>query len=120
MEYSSGDRTGVIRFSTDGVPASLERYANMLRNFTSYMEKNLSRASGMPTTDRPLSSARLLTWRRTDEYVAMYFSDGTLQVNFCRNHVKMNISNLHKQSTMRFTVVDEVSWVAISCSVRCS
>nr|CAB3264952.1 serine/threonine-protein kinase PLK3 [Phallusia mammillata] len=107
MEYVSADQTGAVYFACDEVPPTLERYVNMLRNFISYMERNLSRNSSVASATKANNSARLMTWHRTDEYVAMYLSDGTLQINFCNDHVKINISNLHRQSAMHLTVIDQ-------------
>lgn len=39
----------------------------------------------------------------------MYFSDGTIQINFTDDHVKVNINLLHKEAEMRAVVVDTVS-----------
>ena len=52
---------------------------------------------------------RLLTWCRTEQYVAMYFNDGTLQVNFTADHVKICVNSLHSRTAMTFTVADQVN-----------
>lgn len=48
------------------------------------------------------STTRMLTWNRTGNHVAMYLSDGTLQVNFW-DHSKINVSNIHRKSSMKIT-----------------
>ena len=40
----------------------------------------------------------------------MYFNDGTLQVNFTNDHVKVNISFLHSLAKMHVTFVNTVSF----------
>ena len=55
-------------------------------------------------------SVRMLAWCRNDEYVAMCFNDGTMQVNFTKDHVKVNISSLH-QSSIHVTFVSSVSLI---------
>ena len=41
MEYASSETAQPIRFYSDSVPSCIAKYANILRNFTNYMDKNL-------------------------------------------------------------------------------
>ncbi|XP_018667633.2 serine/threonine-protein kinase PLK3 [Ciona intestinalis] len=107
IEYASNEQSNAIRFSVDSVPPCLERYANMLNNFTHYMDTKLRHNTGVRQQQQQTSNARMLTWFRTDDYVLMYLNDGTLQVNYCTDHVKMNITSIHRRSAMKITVVDE-------------
>ena len=48
MEYVSSEQSAAITFGSESVPKCLEGYANMLKNFISYMNKNLSVNASLP------------------------------------------------------------------------
>ncbi|CAK8676182.1 unnamed protein product [Clavelina lepadiformis] len=106
MEYTSNETNGVVKFSTNCIPPCFEKYATMLRNFSVYMDRNLRQNGKTSSKEEKAEDARLITWCRTDDYIAMYFNDGTLQINSRKDHVKVSITSIHKRSSMRITIMD--------------
>ena len=47
VEYVSCEASKPITFSIDAVPECLTRYTSILRNFTTYMDKNLRPSQGL-------------------------------------------------------------------------
>uniref|UniRef100_H2Y8V5 Serine/threonine-protein kinase PLK n=1 Tax=Ciona savignyi TaxID=51511 RepID=H2Y8V5_CIOSA len=110
IEYASNEQCNAIRFPADSVPLCLERYATMLKSFTNYMDSKLRLNPPLQVnvSTTQYYSSRLLTWHRTDEFVLMYLNDGTLQVNFCADHCKINVTSIHRRAAMSITYVDQV------------
>nr|XP_039273123.1 serine/threonine-protein kinase PLK1-like [Styela clava] len=111
VEYTEPDwasSSNKSLFSIQSPPAAFLRPVKILQHFTAYMDKNLRKAGdGNCEDSSSTASVRMLTWSRTSEHVAMYLSNGTMQVNFCSDHTKINVSNIHKSSMMTVTYVNE-------------
>lgn len=112
VEYAEPDwasSSSNCTFSIHSPPAAFLRPVKILQHFTAYMDKNLRKAGNDSGENAAMTtgSVRMLTWSRTSEHVAMYLSNGTMQVNFCADHTKINVSNIHKSSAMTVTYVNE-------------
>ncbi|XP_057378391.1 serine/threonine-protein kinase PLK1-like [Daphnia carinata] len=87
------ERDGVEKYHTlDCYPPPLEKKMKLLAYFRSYMQENLIKAGGsVPPRegDELIRLPFLRQWFRTSRAVVMHLTNGTLQVNYFRDHVKI-------------------------------
>lgn len=106
-DWKSAEDTKVFPISSP--PSGCLRTVNILRLFINYMDQHLEAHGSASSTSQLQSTVRMLTWSRTAKHVVMYLSNGTLQVNFCDDHAKVNIANIHNTSSMIVSYVNKVS-----------
>lgn len=104
VEFISAGSDAATYFQITSPPPEFTRVAKILVHFVTYMTNNLEEAQKPAEAS---SGARLVTWSRTNLFVALYLSDGTLQVNFCKDHVKINISSINDNEKILVTYIDE-------------
>ncbi|EFX85823.1 hypothetical protein DAPPUDRAFT_309099 [Daphnia pulex] len=87
------ERDGIEKYHTlDCYPPQLEKKMKLLAYFRSYMQENLIKAGGsvLPREgDELIRLPFLRQWFRTSRAVVMHLTNGTLQVNYFRDHVKI-------------------------------
>ncbi|XP_046453987.1 serine/threonine-protein kinase PLK1-like [Daphnia pulex] len=87
------ERDGIEKYHTlDCYPPQMEKKMKLLAYFRSYMQENLIKAGGsvLPREgDELIRLPFLRQWFRTSRAVVMHLTNGTLQVNYFRDHVKI-------------------------------
>jgi len=92
IQFAEG--SSVSTMSTAHVPASLHEKFTLLRYFAQYMDENLTEG-GEAGSARAKSSARpapipqIKRWIRTPKAIIMHLTNGTIQVNYFKDHTKM-------------------------------
>ncbi|XP_049782378.1 serine/threonine-protein kinase PLK1-like [Schistocerca gregaria] len=77
------------------VPAALQERLTVLRYFSHYMDEHLTEGGdGMRTTSRRrLPVPHMRRWVRTNAVIIMELCNGTIQINFFKNHTKLILSD---------------------------
>merc|ERR1712024_388949 len=73
-------------------PTSLEKKVKLLNYFRNYMKEHLLKAGAnieVRDGDELSRIPALKTWFRTSRAVVMHLSNGTLQINFFKDHTKI-------------------------------
>jgi len=87
------ERDGLEQYHTmDQYPSTLEKKMKLLAYFRSYMQENLIKAgASIPPRegDELIRLPFLRQWFRTSRAVVMHLTNGTLQVNYFKDHVKL-------------------------------
>lgn len=97
VESSNGEKSC---FSTRSIPSHFQQKTTILLYFMKFMENHLVPGGSMQTTPARSSSIPikencqgasifLKKWFRTEKAVVMHLTDGTLQVNFIKDHTKV-------------------------------
>lgn len=101
------ERDGIEQYHTmERYPAHLEKKMKLLAYFRSYMQENLVKAgASIPSRegDDLIRLPFLRQWFRTSRAVVMHLTNGTLQVNYFRDHVKLILCPLMGA----VTIIDE-------------
>lgn len=101
-------------------PHSLEKKVKLLNYFMNYMKEHLLKAGGniAPRDGDELARIPFLrTWFRTSRAVVMFLTNGTLQINFFKDHTKVILCPLmstvtyidenRKAKTFRFDLIEK-------------
>lgn len=87
------ERDGLEQYYTmESYPSHMEKKMKLLAYFRSYMQDNLIKAgASIPPRegDELIRLPFLRQWFRTSRAVVMHLTNGTLQVNYFRDHVKL-------------------------------
>jgi len=101
------ERDGMEQYHTmERYPSHLEKKMKLLAYFRSYMQENLVKAgASIPSRegDELIRLPFLRQWFRTSRAVVMHLTNGTLQVNYFRDHVKLILCPLMGA----VTIIDE-------------
>ena len=82
-----------VTFTAGDVPRAVQSSYNLLRHFNQYMDENLADNSrrvgstGYPGHKLPLF--QVLRWFRSRNSVVMFLGNGSVQINFLLDHVKV-------------------------------
>ena len=91
MQYVERDGTEHFH-TTEQFPHTLEKKMKLLNYFRSYMQENLIKAgASIPPRegDELIRLPFLRQWFRTSRAVVMHLTNGTLQINYFKDHVKL-------------------------------
>ncbi|KAL3312000.1 Serine/threonine-protein kinase plk1 [Cichlidogyrus casuarinus] len=86
-------------YTISSYPATLKKKVDLLINFKNYMQENLCKAGENVLRKECDAMARLpflVAWMRTGSAILLYLSNGTLQMNFFSDHVKIILCPLMK------------------------
>jgi len=91
-----GEGSSVSTMSTQHVPTSLHEKFTLLRYFAQYMDENLTEG-GEAGSGRVKPCPRAMAtpipqikrWIRTPKAIIMHLTNGTIQVNYFKDHTKM-------------------------------
>ena len=103
-------------------PATVEKKVKLLNYFRNYMKEHLLKAGAnmeVREEDQLSRIPALKTWFRTSRAVVMHLTNGTIQINFFKDHTKIILCPLlgavtyidesRKNSTFRFDYFNFVS-----------
>uniref|UniRef100_A0A0N5A7B3 Serine/threonine-protein kinase PLK n=1 Tax=Parastrongyloides trichosuri TaxID=131310 RepID=A0A0N5A7B3_PARTI len=78
-------------YTLKNYPASLDRKVTLLKYFRQYMQEHLDNAVSIASKegDEFARLPVLKTWFRTNSAIILYLSNGTLQLNFFQDHIKL-------------------------------
>jgi len=101
-------------------PASLEKKVKLLNYFRNYMKEHLLKAGAnmeVREEDQLSRIPALKTWFRTSRAVVMHLTNGTIQINFFKDHTKIilcpllgavtYIDEARKNRTFRFDLLEK-------------
>jgi len=107
-------------YSMQKFPGSIEKKVKLLNYFMNYMKEHLLKAgANMDVGERDELSRipSLKTWFRTSRAVVMHLTNGTLQINFFKDHTKVILCPLmgavtyidekRRSRTFRFDLIKE-------------
>ncbi|XP_065576839.1 serine/threonine-protein kinase PLK1-like [Artemia franciscana] len=96
-------------FPPDAVPWSCQEKSVLLNYFAQYMDENLT--EGGDVLQNKLSKRQLVhmkRWVRTPKAIIMQLDNGTLQVNFFRDHTKVIIRSGSSESDPFITYINSI------------
>jgi polo-like kinase 1 len=79
-------------YTLQDYPSALEKKVKLLNYFRNYMKEHLLKAGANMETREGDELSRipaLKTWFRTSRAVVMHLTNGTLQINFFKDHTKI-------------------------------
>lgn len=98
----SADRSNVEFYDTNGkvatyphkVPETLHQRLALLEYFSHYMQENLTDGGYVTTrsSEKQKSIVQMKRWVRTNTAIIMELTNGTLQINFFKDHTKIILS----------------------------
>jgi len=116
IDYESGEHY----YTMTEYPGTVEKKVKLLNYFKNYMKEHLLKAgANMEKRDEDVLSRipALNTWFRTSRAVVMHLSNGTIQINFFKDHTKIilcpllgavtYIDETKKNRTFRFDLLEK-------------
>jgi serine/threonine protein kinase len=110
-----GEGNSVTALAAHQVPASLHEKFTLLRYFAQYMDENLTEGGEggravRPGQGRSHSSAipQIKRWIRTPKAIIMHLTNGTIQVNYFKDHTKLIVGG-EKQFVVTYINSDRQS-----------
>jgi len=107
-------------YTLNEFPSSVEKKVKLLNYFRNYMKEHLLKAgANMEVKDEDMLSRipALKTWFRTSRAVVMHLTNGTMQINFFKDHTKVilcpllgavtYIDETRKNRTFRFDLLEK-------------
>jgi len=107
-------------YTINEFPASLEKKVKLLNYFRNYMKEHLLKAGAnmeVREEDQLSRIPALKTWFRTSRAVVMHLTNGTIQINFFKDHTKIilcpllgavtYIDEARKNRTFRFDLLEK-------------
>jgi len=107
-------------YTLNEFPSSVEKKVKLLNYFRNYMKEHLLKAgANMEVRDEDMLSRipALKTWFRTSRAVVMHLTNGTMQINFFKDHTKVilcpllgavtYIDETRKNRTFRFDLLEK-------------
>ncbi|XP_043230271.1 serine/threonine-protein kinase PLK1-like [Amphibalanus amphitrite] len=95
------------------VPSLLQERFTLLRYFSQYMDENLTEggetrgtAAGAQLPPPPAPEVHMRRWVRTHKAIIMQLSNGTLQINFFKDHTKVILSAAGPSSELTVTYIN--------------
>lgn len=116
IDYESGEHY----YTMNEFPQTVEKKVKLLNYFKNYMKEHLLKAgANMEVREEDLLSRipALKTWFRTSRAVVMHLTNGTMQINFFKDHTKIilcpllgavtYIDETRKNRTFRFDLLEK-------------
>ncbi|KAH7722356.1 serine/threonine-protein kinase polo [Aphelenchoides avenae] len=101
IQYIERDGTEYFHTNSD-YPEELQKKVKLIRHFRNYMNENLVTTAANYAVCEGDELARLpslVTWFRTKSAIVLHLNNGTLQVNFFQDHVKLVLCPLMQAIT---------------------
>jgi len=116
IDYGSAEHY----YTLNEFPASVEKKVKLLNYFRNYMKEHLLKAGAnmeVREEDQLSRIPALKTWFRTSRAVVMHLTNGTIQINFFKDHTKIilcpllgavtYIDETRKNRTFRFDLLEK-------------
>jgi len=96
-----GENQEVTTMGTHQVPPYLHEKFTLLRYFAQYMDQNLTEGGETRKGLRSLTTTipQIKRWIRTPKAIIMHLTNGTIQVNYFKDHTKLIIGSLDEAVT---------------------